>query len=165
MLSLNAQIAAVLNRPAAKIKTVETWAKVFFVKFTSGSPRFVSIAKVAALATAQPKPFTFTMDADRSRRKPWAARITGLSGDQYKLSREWLTPSDIAWNRKGCESAAYTITEQGIYQDQDSGYYRVFVEGGELTYQLISQAEAVYTFEQAEITGLPPAHPAAVGLF
>lgn len=42
MTTANAQIAAHLNIAESAISSVEEWASVLFVKFTTGRPRFVS---------------------------------------------------------------------------------------------------------------------------
>lgn len=143
-------IATLTNRQASEIATVETWAKVFFVKFVSGSPRFVSIAKVAELMAAQSAPvFEFTLDAGRRRSKPWVRKITGLSGDQYKVEGDWVQPTSIEWDRKGCVSADYSLSADGYYQDSCDGYYQIKTIDGEMVAKIVTLGEIIYKLEKA----------------
>jgi hypothetical protein len=112
----------------------------------------------------QPKAFSFTLSAGRGHRKPWVAKITGLSHDQYRFTREFVTAESIEWNKKGCDSARFVLTEVGIYQDQDTGYYRVYVEDGALAYGEMSWMEVQDIMERNEVQSRP-VHPAVVGLF
>jgi hypothetical protein len=161
---INAILATLTNRQESEIRSYTMMYAVVNVHFTKGSSRFASLKKFVALSNAQPKPFAFTLTAGRDRRKPWVAKITGLSHDQYRFDREFVAPESIEWNKKGCESARFVLTEVGIYQDQDTGYYRVYVENGELTYSEMSWMEVQDIMERNEVLARP-VHPAAVGLF
>ena len=135
-------IASILNISENQISSVDEWDKVYFVRFNVGRPTFVSKAKVQ-----QAQPFTFTLSAGRRGAKPWVAKVTGLDGGIYGFAREFVDPASIEWaGKKGCKSATYSLTEEGIYQDSSSGYYRVYrAANGVLTYEEISYDEVKYT--------------------
>jgi hypothetical protein len=90
-----------------------------------------------------------------------------MSNDQYRFSREFVEPTNVEWNKKGCVSADFSITEQGIYQDASSGYYRVTIDGNQLVWAEMSWMEVQDIMERDEmaVADRPVAHPAAVGLF
>jgi len=163
-MSITIALATLTNRQESEIKRFDMMYAVVNVHFTKGSPRFVSLRRFHQLLAAQPKPFAFTLNAGKDRRKPWVAKITGLSHDQYRFTREFVEPESIEWNKKGCESARFVLTEVGIYQDQDTGYYRVYIEGGELSYSEMSWMEVQDIMEKNEVQ-TRPVHPAAVGIF
>ena len=161
-------IAQLTSRNESEIKSFDTWAAVILVRFTAGSPRFVSLKKfIAITTTAEIQPLEFSLSAGRDRRKPWVAKITGMSNDQYRFSREFVEPTNVEWNKKGCVSADFSITEQGIYQDASSGYYRVTLDGNQLVWAEMSWMEVQDIMERDEmaVADRPVAHPAAVGLF
>jgi hypothetical protein len=157
-------LATLTNRQESEIRSYTMMYAVINVHFTKGSSRFVSLRKFRQLMAAQPKPFSFTLNAGRDRRKPWVAKITGLSHDQYRFTREFVEPESIEWNKKGCDSARFVLTEVGIYQDQDTGYYRVFVDGDALSFSEMSWMEVQDIMERNEVQARP-IHPAAVGIF
>jgi hypothetical protein len=139
-------VASILNVSENQIKSVTEWSVVYFVQFNVGRPTFVS--KVAAKRLM---PFRFTLEAGRKGAKPWVARITGLDGGVYGFAREFVEPTAIEWaGKKGCKSADYEITVEGIYQDSDSGYYRVFRNAkGIFTYEEMSYDEVKYALKKA----------------
>lgn len=138
-------IASILSVSENQIKSVTEWSKVYFVQFNVGRPTFVSKAAVKRL-----QPFCFTLEAGRRGAKPWVARITGLDGGVYGFAREFVEPATIEWaGKKGCKSADYEISAAGIYQDSDSGYYRVFRNAKDiLTYEDISYEEVKYALKK-----------------
>jgi hypothetical protein len=162
-------IAQLTNRTEAEIASFDIWAAVILVKFVKGSPKFVSLKKFTALTTVtEIKPLQFGLNAKRDRKKPWVARITGISGDCYRFTREFIEPTSVEWNKKGCVSADFSITEQGIYQDADTGYYRVLLGNGKLVWEEISWQEVQHIMERDEVAATavcPVAHTAAIGLF
>lgn len=139
-------VASVLSISENQIKFITEWSKVYFVQFNVGRPTFVSKVAVKRL-----QPFRFTLEAGRRGAKPWVARITGLDGGVYGFSREFVEPISIEWaGKKGCKSADYALLVEGIYQDSDSGYYRVFRNAiGILIYEEISYDEVKYALKKA----------------
>lgn len=144
MQAINA-IAQILKVSENQIKRCDKWAKVYFVQIVGQRPTFVSCKKVNALL-----PFSFELSADRRGGKPWVAKITGLDSGKFGLERSFIEPDSIEWaGKKGCKSAAFTLTLPGIYQDSDSGYYRVFrAVDNSLSYEEISYQEVKYTLER-----------------
>lgn len=137
-------IAAILNVSENQIKSVTEWHKVYFVQFNVGRPTFVS-----KVAVKQLQPFTFTLDAGRRGAKPWVAQVTGLDGGVYGFERKFIEADSIEWaGKKGCKSATFSLTQEGIYQDSETGYYRVYRAAGVLTYEEISYDEVRYTLQR-----------------
>lgn len=139
-------IASILNISENQIKSITEWSRIYFVQFNVGRPTFVSRAAVKRL-----QPFSFTLEAGRRGAKPWVARITGLDGGVYGFAREFVEPTAIEWaGKKGCKSADYAIAVEGIYQDSESGYYRVFRNAaGIFTYEEASYDEVKYALKKA----------------
>lgn len=139
-------LSALTNRQESEIKSFDTWAHVLLVRFTTGSPRFVSFKKFAALLAAEPKPLELVIPAGHKGQKPWMAAIKGTDKN-YGLSREFLA-GDIEWaGRKGAEKGTFTITKPGLYQAGTAGsssddYFIVEPVNGALEYRDISWQEA-----------------------
>jgi hypothetical protein len=140
-------IASILKVSPNQIKSVDEWKKVYFVRFNVGRPTFVSKRQAKTLM-----PLTFTLDAGRRGSKPWVARITGAGGGQYGFARQFVEPTSIEWaGKKGCKSASFALSEVGIYQDSDSGYYRVLRGAdGALTFEDMTYQEVKYVLGRQE---------------
>lgn len=115
-------IANVLHISENQIKSVDEWAKVYFVRFNVGRPTFVSKRKVEAIL-----PMTWTMEC-RKYRKAWVAKLNGLDAT-YVFKRDFLEAFDIKWHRKGPLEMTFKITEPGVYHDSDGDYFVVAYNG------------------------------------
>ena len=138
---MNAQVAAFLNIQECEIKEIQVWAKVLFVKFVKGSPRFVSkkaiapqISKIKVI-----EPMTYILKGRGS--KKWLAKIQGTD-PTYGLDRKFLTADEIIWDKKGMKEAHFIIEECGYYHDSDDDYILVFVdENNEFDYKEVCKGE------------------------
>ena len=112
------------------IISFEEWEYVYFVKFASGRPTFVSKRKIAmeSLNLNVLSPVTWTLEASMRRQegKKWVARITGKD-EKYGLARQFISPTAIEWGKYGMKKAVFELDAPGYYQDSDGDYFKVFV--------------------------------------
>jgi hypothetical protein len=139
-------IATLTDRQESEIASFDTWAHILLVRFTTGSPRFVSFKKFAALLAAAPKPLELTIQAGRKGARPWVAMIQGLDS-KFGLKRKFIDGA-ITWSpRNGAEFGEFSIATPGLYQSGTAGsssddYFLVKSIGGALEYRDISWQEA-----------------------
>ena len=140
------QLATATNRIATEIVEYREWQHVYFVRFTSGRPTFVS--KKAVNLTAAPAPVIWTLRAStrrEQRAKKWVARIVGTDAT-YGSSRQFLEADEIDWGRHGAVKCEYILSQPGYYHDSDGDYFEIFDDGNELGSRLCSHQEVRHHF-------------------
>ena len=132
------------------IVSFEEWEYVYFVKFASGRPTFVSKKKVVMelnLNVLSPVIWTLEAQMRRQEGKKWVARITGTD-EKYGLARQFISPTIIEWGRYGARKAVFEIDSPGYYQDSDGDYFKVFVGPDGFDAECCSKAEVKHHFSQ-----------------
>lgn len=118
-------IASVLKVSETQIKSHEEWAQVYFVRFASGRPKFVSKKEVAkAIAKRNTQLWVLRFDGQGNWRDDvWVCKLVGFD-PTYNFKRDWIK-GESSRNRKGGKDITFKIVEPGIYQDCDRSYFEV----------------------------------------
>ena len=131
------QLAAATNRLATEIVEYREWQHVYFVRFISGRPTFVSKAAVNS-----PSPVIWKLTGNTPSEQTFGKWVNRIEKDGlYMLQRIVVKPQDIEWGTWGTTLVTFVIDEPGYYLDSNNHYFQVFDDGDELGYRICSYQE------------------------
>lgn len=119
-------IASVLKLSQEQIKNYEEWATVYFVRFHSGSPKFVSKKAVAsAIAVRNTQLWVICCSAQEKNwfQKIWVAKLSLNARAEFKYD---FLPKVRKHNPdRGGKDIEFRIASPGLYKDSEGSYFEV----------------------------------------
>lgn len=104
-----AQVASYLNVPANSIREIQVWASVLFVKFNSGSPRFVSKKALSTMTTAEED---YLNSAETQAHDAWLDRVDAMESQLAQACPISFNPTQSVLQRVAADVVDGKITFQ-----------------------------------------------------